>query len=214
MGGLFILALAVGYLWLVYQIARRVPRWAKPLVVIAAVLVVSADGYLGRKKLEQLCEEQGGLHIYETAEGVEGFELYNSSPNRYWIERYGYAYVEGWPSSVGSQKVNRLIINSNSDISLEENVQSISIYMLKFFPDNNSKFNYYYDKYRIINKTKNSIMAEFISIGYYGGWAERFIGSIFASNGAVAYCFSNSSKFENLDNMTVITLKPKTGEVI
>lgn len=75
MGGLLVLVLIGLYVWGAYKIVRRTPPiWAKALVVIAAVLIPTADAVYGRYKLKQICAAEGGLRIYRVVEGVAGFD--------------------------------------------------------------------------------------------------------------------------------------------
>lgn len=211
MGGLLILALVAGYLWLIYQITKRVPRWVKPLVVIVAFLVVSTDGYLGRKKLEKMCEEQGGLHIYETVEGVEGIGIGDWIPTEYWLTEKGYHFVEGNIKTSGL--VDRLTIQGNGIITKEINVNQISSYKFKYESINNYPEKYFFTDNTMIVNQGDFILVKATIIGYYGGWIERFIGGIYANKMTVALCPKSDSYNlmfwkANIDRF----LKPKKKE--
>ncbi len=212
MGSLFLLLFIGFILAILVWIVIKVPWWAKPLVVIGAFLAVTADGYLGRRKLEKMCQEQGGLHIYKTVDNVEGFELGNSSLKKYLIEKYGYVYVER--KSYEKGKVDRLRTNNNSEFLLEKDVIPKSTYLVDNIPNKLIVGNYEIDKYQITNKNDGSVLAEYIVIGYFGGWVDRFLNAAYASQGAfVAYCpVTDGGNYESRLKMIINTLKPKKKE--
>ena len=74
MGGLLGLLLIGLYIGGAYKIVQWIkPIWGKTLAVVVVVLIPTADAVYGRIKLKQMCEADGGLKIYRTVEGVEGF---------------------------------------------------------------------------------------------------------------------------------------------
>lgn len=197
MGGLLILALLLGYVWLVWFICKKTPTiWAKALVLLIAVLAVSADAIYGRLKLKQMCEQEGGLKIYETVENVRGFEDKSTSPEDFWIKEYGYQYIEGRGDSFfqdgkSFHLVDRLSVQADGSIVLEKNVQPKSPYQVDFFKNNrvaDFSGDYYIFSKRIERKSDKKILASYTHIGYRGGWVEKFVGSIYASKSSVAKC--------------------------
>ena len=62
MAGLLILALISGYIYLAWWAIQK-PRamWMKALLLLAFILIPTADAVYGRIKLKQLCEKEGGL---------------------------------------------------------------------------------------------------------------------------------------------------------
>lgn len=214
MSGLLLLVLVAGYVWLVYRIIQRVPRWAKPLVVIIAFLALTADDYLGRKKLEKMCEEQGGLHIYRTVEGVEGFNLGLWKPTPYWIKDKGYIFIEG---HYFSETVERLSISDNGEIKKENEVKPKSKYTIRDYTKNDTPQRYYTTWRTVILNQHNDILAETVIIGYEGGWTSRFIAKLYASKSIVKLCSPMlDTDVESLDfwkaNVIPKVLKPKNQE--
>src|SRR3989304_2288943 len=92
---LFLLGASV-WVWVAYKVVRRIkPNWGKALAVAVFVLIPTADAVYGRIKLKQLCEAEGGVKIYRTVEGVEGFYGFPMSPAPEWLTKHGYRFLEG-----------------------------------------------------------------------------------------------------------------------
>lgn len=210
MGGLLILALFLGYVQLVWFICKKTPTiWAKALVLLVAVLAVSADAIYGRKKLEQMCEQKSGLKIYKTVDNVEGVDLRYWKPEADWIKNSKYKFIETDAfTSLG--RVDRRSVQSDGTILEEKDVLSKSTYKIR--TKSIKKFsNYYISNTIMIVSNNQSIVAEASVFGYYGGWVERFIGSIYASRKPVIWC-GNEEYFDIYywkENITKILKPPK-----
>ena len=87
-----------GLLWLLLFVFRLMGRWRAPmqwrlrwgLALPIAFVAVTWDVWLLSREANQLCREQGGLHIYKTVE-ADGF--IGVSSIKYWND-YGFSYVE------------------------------------------------------------------------------------------------------------------------
>jgi hypothetical protein len=124
MGGLLVLALIAGYIWGAAKLFKHVgPYWAKALVVVAAILIPTADAVYGRIKLKQMCEAEGGLHIYRVVEGAEGFDALSLGPDDEWILKYGYRFVEG--DEINGKK-SRLSLQPDGKVVREVGVTPIT----------------------------------------------------------------------------------------
>lgn len=95
--GLSILLAVVLYVWLARFVARRVEnRAAKYAVIALFILIPTWDVIPGKLYFNHLCENEAGLKIYKTEEGVEGYRVYPNASGlgREALEKYGYKYEE------------------------------------------------------------------------------------------------------------------------
>jgi hypothetical protein len=190
MGGLLILALIGGYIWGASKLFKHVqPHWKKALVVIAAILLPTADAVYGRIKLKQMCEAEGGLHVYRVVEGVEGFENSNPGPTEDWLKRDRYRFIEGnWSDG----KTYRLSMNSDGTVRQELGVLPKSEYRLEM-RTGTSDGAYYRIEWTVSRRDTNEVLGRFVNTGYEGGWCERFVNRLYAADGVVAVCGANIS---------------------
>ncbi len=209
MGGLLILALIIGYCYLVVFLIKKAPTVLKAPIIIGAILLVTADGIYGRYKLKKMCEAEGGVHIYETVDNVEGFEIEDS---KLWMIETNntYQYIEELRNT-SSGKVDRLSF-TDGKYYLERDVNSKSRYLVKTSHPVNTLKHYEILSDLIIDKKDNHILADRVYIFYYGGWATRFISSLYASTPSGKGCsqFMNidMNAFEQLTDLITKTLKP------
>lgn len=185
MGGLLVLALIAGYIWGVSKLFKRVgPLWAKVLLVVAAILIPTADAVYGRIKLKQMCEAEGGLHIYRMVEGVEGFDYPTMEPNDEWITKYGYRFVEG--EEVGGKR-SRVSLLPDGKTTREVDVSPMSKYAFEVRLGDVRDI-YFRTESRVIEKGSSEILARYVNIGYAGGWFERFVNGLYAATGNAGSC--------------------------
>ncbi len=164
-------------------IVIKVPWWAKPLIIIGAFLAVTADGYLGRRKLEKMCQEQGGLHIYKTVDSVEGYEKDISlSPSWNSLDN-GYSFIEGKSDMPG--KVSRRTLNPDGTVNYEKAVTPQSQYLVMNLWYEKIDKNYSLYGQKIIDKKNGDVLAEAKSFGYRGGWVTRLISGLYASKSSI-----------------------------
>ncbi len=143
-------------------------------------IIVKGDVYLGRKEFKQICKKQSGLHIYETAENVDGLEIDTPLNKVPWLTKYNFSYVE---------KNNERLTKRPDGTILKEKVPRMkSKYKIKFSQDliSNNKFSFFRDE--IIRKSDQKVMASYNYIGYKGGWVSRTIAALYASSSKVAMC--------------------------
>ncbi len=212
MGSLFLLLFIGFILAILVWIVIKVPWWAKPLVIVGAFLAVTADGYLGRRKLEKMCQEQGGLHIYKTVGGVEGFGLGERRPTPSWIEGKGYLFVEG---KYRDGMVDRLSIDSLGNITKKNNVSPKGKYQIVTKSNSNDFKSRYYKWEVTLTDDSGEILAKAINFGYRGGWLERFINALYVSRAPVVLCSSSVDHTELSvwkENIIPKVLKPKKKE--
>ncbi len=207
MGGLLVIALIAGYVWGAFKLCKHAqPYWKKALVVIAAILIPTADAVYGRIKLKQMCEAEGGLHIYRVAEGVEGFDDPSGRPLEEWITQYGYHVIEGTELS---GKHSRLSLQTDGKIIREVGVTPTTEYI---YERNRGDSQDIFDRNgsHIRVRGTGEILSHYINISYAGGWFERFVAALYAQRGNGGNCGPIVSKHELITK----TLKPINREQV
>lgn len=100
----FLLALVI-YIVIALALAFWIPRAlfdtprariiARIVVLLTFVLIPTWDIIPGKLYFDHLCRTEGGLKIYKTVEGVEGFYYFPGAEFRQEaLDQYGYKYVE------------------------------------------------------------------------------------------------------------------------
>lgn len=208
MGGLGALIVIVIYVAVAITVVRALKnKKARYAAIAIFALAPTADAVIGRIYLGYRCTTEGGVKIYRSVSGVQGF-LYDV-PDKYWIERHGYSFSEGQASDSGN--VNRYQL-SGSQVVVEWNVPRKSAHRVRTVVTNDRS------RYETIQNIvdvpeTNEVLATYTQISFYGGWAERLLGSFAdAGAGAVASCdqdLSAASKADLLVQMIKRTLQPQ-----
>ncbi len=169
-----------------------------------AMYYVKGDVYLGRKEFKQICKEQGGLHIYETAENVEGLEDKNSLSEIPWLTEYNFNYVE---------KNNERLSKQPDGTILKETVPRMkSKYKIQYSKDTKSNNKFSFFRYQVIRKSDNKIMASYNYISYKGGWVSRTIAALYASSSSIDMCPEKERDMFFWDKHITKVLKPRKEE--
>jgi len=202
MGGLAVLfLLGLYFILAVMAIVKTKPLWAKALVLLAALLIPTADAVYGRYKLKQMCATEAGLKVYKVAHNVEGFMGYADEEM---ITKYGYQFVE---SERTHGKYYRVSL-SNGYIVTDENVTPKSIHRFRLVRDfemlnYNKKQSYSRNQEIIENIATSEVLATYTHLAFTGGWAE--------SPGNVAWCstepFLNKPYVDPIKLLITSTLK-------
>ncbi|MBI5791979.1 MAG: hypothetical protein HZA63_10930 [Rhodocyclales bacterium] len=193
MGWILVLALIAGYLWGATKLVKNTqPYWKKALLVVTAILIPTADAVYGRIKLKQMCEAEGGLHIYRVVEGVEGFDDPRWSPLDEWIVKYGYRFIEGREPN---GKPSRLSLQPDGKILREVDISPVSKYAFEARLGDVRDV-YYRVESRVVEKRSSEILARHVNIGYAGGWFERFVSGLYAATGNAESCGSTVNPSE------------------
>ena len=211
MGGLAVLfILGLYFVLTVLAMVKVKPLWAKGLVLLAALLIPTADAVYGRYKLKQMCAAEAGLKVYKVAHGVEGFVGYAEEEM---ITKYGYEFVE---SERTHGKYYRLSL-SNGYIVTDENVTPKSTYRFRLvldfeMPNYNEKQSYSRNQEVIEDIATGEVLATYTHLAFTGGWAERFLAMFSdAGPGNVAWCstepFLNKPYVDPIKVLISITLK-------
>lgn len=201
MGGLLVLFLAGLYVWGTTRIVRRIPpTWGKALVIIAAILIPTADAVYGRYKLKEMCATEGGLRFYRVVENVKGFDAPSFRPDDEWILKYGYQLVEG--VELGG-KHSRLSLGHDGKITREVGIVPVAEYIYEMDKgDSRDIFDRSGTHIRV--RSTGEILSREININYAGGWVERFTNGIYAARGTAGTC----GPVVSIHELITKTLKP------
>ena len=199
MGGIAVLFLLGLYLVIaVVAIVKAKPIWAKGIVLLAALLIPTADAVYGRYKLKQMCAAEAGLKVYRVAEHVEGFMGYADEAL---ITKHGFQFVE--------QKISPYyyrLSQQNGQIIREDKVSPKSKYRLRESYDDTSI--YRRSQLLIEEIATGEILATDTRLTFEGGWAERFLAQFSDSGGGnVAFCSDNPYPEIRTKNLILNTLK-------
>lgn len=201
MGGLLVLALIGGYIWGVTKIFICIDTyWGKTLIVVAAILIPSADAIYGRIKLTQMCEAEGGLHIYRVVEGVEGFDDPSGPPDDEWITKYGYRVVEG--TELGGEP-SRLVRQPDGRVIREMGITPMTKYIYEM-DKGDSKDIFDRSGSHIRVRRTGEVLSRDVNINYAGGWFERFVNGLYAARGTAGTC----GPIVSIHELIFKTLKP------
>lgn len=208
MGGIGLI-IAVGlYFWLAIKIVvsawRR--RWKFGVaVLVVMILLPTTDAVIGRLYLKHLCATEGGLHVKQVVEGVEGF--YMDGALRDFLKYHGYTFIENTSSAFHRppNSVERYILR-DSNIVKEDPVPPRSEYELTHSLENRG---FYFKDYRtsvrqISNKQELGSYDHFI---FLGGWAEKFLGGFADAGGMVAACEKPSQDITILTATSILKSK-------
>lgn len=220
MGGLAVLFLLGLYFVLAVLVIVKVKRiWAKGLVLLAALLIPTADAVYGRYKLKQMCAAEAGLKVYRLAKGVEGFMGYPDEEyltSKYGFKKYGFKYVEQCDYPVLGH-CYRLYYKEDYLIR-EQDIVPKSEYRFRYIHDYQMPN---YEKHEFINRSQEvveniatgEILATYTHLTFGGGWAERFLAMFSdAGPGNVAWCstepFLNKPYVDTNKLLITSSLKP------
>jgi hypothetical protein len=205
MGGLLALFLIGLYIWAAYKIVRYArPVWGKAIIVLAALLIPTADAVYGRYKLKEMCAAEGGLRIYRVVEGVAGFDDPKSRPTEGWLTKHGYKFVEGKELS---GKRFRLSVRPDGTFLREEGITPISEYVYEY-ELGDAKDVFYRIEQRIRVRATGEILSRTVNFSYAGGWFERFVNGLYAARGTAGTCGPDV----DITRFIAQTLKPIKSE--
>jgi hypothetical protein len=178
MGGIGILIIFCGYVWLSIFLVRTVHRWQSvPKTVAAALLIIMlpfVDAVAGRALLRHKCEADGQIIIKESIPDIEGIALQygvsESDPSH-----YGYNYIEGGLIYKSPWMLDRIKSDGMGNVSnIEKNIELKSKYMLdeKSLEDST----YFYKKRISVKEIRSGReLSGFNWYRFHGGWAERIL---------------------------------------
>lgn len=205
MGGIGFIFVVVLYIFIAYKVVEAMERkWLKAVMIVAALLIPTADAVYGRIKLKYMCEAEAGLKVYRVVEHVDGF-MAGTAFSDYWVKEHGYQFSEDRP--LYGAKTTRYTLASGGQIEVEKNVTPKSQYRLRsdIFGE---KDTYGHTRFLIEHIATGEILATDTQVTFHGGWAERLLAKFSdAGPGSVAWCSNISYPEIREANLVSSTLK-------
>jgi hypothetical protein len=182
------------------------PWWGKIYVIAAFALIPTTYAVYGLIKFERLCKDEGGLKIYRTAQGVDGF--YSPFADESVLTKYGFAFVE---SGLSPGTYVRLSRSPKGNI-VEEKIESLKsryIYRVVRYKVVRGylRDTYMKDASQMIVRDTNEVLGEFTNFNFAASWAERLGVSIVVGRGNGGICNLESPQ-QIQEQLIGSTLKP------
>jgi len=168
MGGLAILFFIGLYGLAALYALVKTPGWWRLATLAAVLLVPSADSLWAHYvTMPRVCKD-AGLKIYKKADKAGGLRL--STAEEFWVTKHGFPFVEG----EGAPGRYYRISMQGDRIVREQDVQPKARYLserevLSPRPGIGGA------AYRVRDLTSGEVVGELVTLGYGGGWAERFL---------------------------------------
>lgn len=161
--------------------APKTKRIAQVLTLITFALIPTWDIIPGKLYFNNLCETEGGLKIYKTVEGVEGFYYEpGASPSGEVLRTYGYKFVEG----AAGGATYRYTLSVNGKIVRDDIAQPISRYSVKSerYPP---RWNTVRHQKVVEDRQTKEILAIRTQFEYLGNWFQQTVSPLL---GGGAFC--------------------------
>lgn len=180
MSGLLLIVLFVGYISLVIRFFIKVkPLWGKAGVLVAAILIPTADDFYYRQKLDVYCESEAGYKIYEHASKKSGLvhqRDWKGSPD--YLDLVSVSFGEFYDRA--SKKVYRYERQENGDFKTIISSDFTAPY--EFIRKTERYGPFLESELLIIHIETGEILGQVKDLNYFGGWFRRgLLGSLAAS---------------------------------
>ena len=183
MTGLIVLGFLVAYV----AIATGIASWAKGrwrlLVIAVFILIPTWDIVPGKIALAHYCEKEGGIKIYRSVDGVEGFLSLDGRAYKDYFKRYGYKYVEierqkrdPRTGKAMGKEYARVTLGGNDNLREELVDKPISNYEFKDYRNDetySSPWGITLFSASIIDRNTGETIAVDKRFGWYGGWLRK-----------------------------------------
>jgi hypothetical protein len=203
MTGLVVLGILLAYIAIAVGIASLVKGAWRALVIAVFVLIPTWDIIPGKVALAHYCEKEGGIRIYRSVDGVEGFLSLGGGVYEEYFKLYGYKYVEiAKPvrdpragHSVSTEYI-RATLGDDGKVKNEKIDRPLSRYAYKEAPrigEGRMDFGLVRNIDSILDLQTNEIMATRTEIYSRGNWLQRYVSPILGSGG---YCERDRSEYK------------------
>ncbi len=214
MTGLIVLGILLAYIAIAAGIAVLAKGKWRVLVIAVFVLIPTWDIIPGKIALDRLCEKEGGIKIFRSVEGVEGFLSIDGKAYEEYFKRYGYKYVEivrekRDPRTGKAVGIEYARVSLGQDGKLIEKAieQPVSKYEFRAYRN--------YDNYispwgitlfsaSIVDVQTREILSVDKRFGWYGGWLRQFNRPVL---GAGRGCEGVKNSYANIVLQTLVPVK-------
>lgn len=204
MTGLVVLGILLAYIAIAAGIGALAKGKWKLLVIAVFVLIPTWDIIPGKIALARYCEQEGGIKIYRSVEGVEGFLSLDGRVYEEYFKRYGYKYVEiakekrdpRTGKALGTEYA-RVTLGEDGKLKEESIARPVSQFAEKL-TGNHEIIRWlgiagFADS--IIELQTNAILGEYKEIGWRGNWVQRYASPILGGGGS---CREPGNPYEKL----------------
>ncbi len=193
MTGLIVLGLFLLYVAVAMGLTVRARgRW-KLLVMAVFILIPTWDIIPGKIALAHYCEREGGIKVYRSVEGVEGFLIRGGTAYEEYFSRFGYKYIEivkekrdPRNGQYNGTEYVRVTLREDGKLSEEKVERPASRYELKSYQN----FDTYISPWgitlfsaSIVDSKTGEIIAVDKRFGWHGGWLRQVNRPILGSGG-------------------------------
>jgi len=186
-------------------------RW-KLIVVAVFILIPTWDIIPGKISLARYCEQEGGIKIYRSVDGVEGFLSLGGGAYEEYLKQYGYKYVE-IAKSVRNPRNNQIFNTEYLRVTLGEDGKLkedridryISRYAYKEAPrlgEGRMALGIVRNVDSILDLQTDETLATRTEIYWRGNWIQRYASPILGAGGSC-----DNDRFE-YRKFYVLTLRP------
>ena len=204
MTGLIVLGILVIYIAIAVGITTMAKGVWKVLVIAVFILIPTWDIIPGKIALTHYCDTEGGIKIYRSVDGVEGFLSLDGRVYEEYFRRYGYKYVEierkvrdAQTGRPGAPQYVRVTLGEDGKLKEQEIAKPASQYAEKLIG------NYEIIPWlgiggfadSIIDLRTNAIIGEYKEIGWGGNWIQRHAAPILGGGGS---CRESGNPYERL----------------
>lgn len=168
--GIYII-ISLGVAWFFYHLfeSPRAKKRAAGVVMIIALLIPTADHFVGYLILEYYCYREAGVKIYETVTGVEGYYDFTGwAKEDAWYQ--GYNYVERWDS------IEKSYLHYSFDDKGELIETKIQKPISRYAYQDQTKYlgnGIWLTHMSVLNLKTKRLLATQSFYGYGGGWVMR-----------------------------------------
>lgn len=204
MGGLGFLLVIFLYIVVLVALVVKAPTLKYKIVVLLAVLLIpTADAIYGRMKLNQMCEAEGGLKIYQVAHNVEGYMDNWAEPTKFAVEHQGYKFAESKQRLGVCDRVSM----QNGELVYEKNVTPTSKYFARYDTKDTAEPSFWYKDTIVETYPEGEVLARNRIFIFNGGWAERFMAGFGGDSRISVTC-----QVPSLSTTELVKLVLKTGD--
>jgi hypothetical protein len=191
---------------LIISLAKIKPWWGKIYVIAAFALIPAIYAVYALIKLEKLCKDEGGLKIYRTVQGVDGF--YSPFADESVLTKYDFAFVESGLSPGTYVRFSR----SPKGGIVKENIESLKsryIYRVVRYKEVRGYLGdtYMKDASQMIVRGTNEVLSEYTNFNFAVSWLERLGVNIVVGRGNGGICNLESPQ-QIQEQLIASTLKP------